>query len=99
MGSCQAHLSLWDASHLTSQLELPEEQAKLGGANQAPGSPSAVSQQRGDAGTYCPLVPWGKLLHLILLSSPVLLMMSLLVHLLSLIKILFLDVFPSSQRS
>lgn len=69
-------------------------QQNLAVLSQAPGSLSAFSQQRAHAGAYCPLVPWGKLLVLFLLSSPALLVMSLLAHFLSLLKILFLGVFP-----
>lgn len=48
--------------------------------SQASGSLSAISQQRGYAGTYCPSVPF-------LLSSPALLVMSLLAHFLNLFKL------------
>lgn len=55
--------------------------------SQASGSLSAISQQRGNAGTYCPSVPWGKPLVLFFLSSPALLVMSLLAHFLNLFKL------------
>lgn len=84
MGACQAHLSLWDASHPTSQLVLPEEQAKLGSAKPGPGLAITNLPAEGDACTYCPLELWGKLLFLFLLSSPALLVMCLLAHFLNL---------------
>lgn len=56
MGACQAHLSLWDASHPTSQLVLPEEQAKLGSAK--PGLRLAISNLAAE-GVCWYLLPFG----------------------------------------
>lgn len=101
MGACQEHLSLWHASHPTSQLVLPEEQAKLGSAKAGPRLAISNLPAEGPphACTYCPLELWGKLWVLFLPSSPALLVMSLLAYFFNLFKMLFLGVFPSSQRS
>lgn len=56
MGACQAHLSLWDASHPTSQLVLPEEPTKFGSAK--PGPRLTISILTAEGACWC-LLPFG----------------------------------------
>lgn len=60
MGACQAHLSLWGASRPTSQLVLPEEQARFGSAKPSPRL--AISNLPAEGGRWY-LLPFGAMVN------------------------------------